>query len=76
MTEDQEEETFVDVTLVAGKCTKQSVISVEKTVKFLLDQVEISQSFVVIVLNEKMVAVKKVQGDLVLENEIIPINSY
>ena len=76
-----EEEIFVGVTLGVGKCTRRYVTSVEKTVKFLLGQVEINQYIVVIVLKGRKVEVQEDQvekalEDLILEKEIIQTNSY
>ena len=74
--EDLEEEISVGVALGVGRCTRLCVISAEKTVKFLLDQLEISQYFVVIVLKEWMVEVQRDLEDLVLEKVTIQINNY
>jgi hypothetical protein len=75
------EEIFVDATPAADKCTRLCVMSVEKTVKFLLSPVGISQYIVVSVLRKRRVEVQEDQAEealegLILEKEMIPTKNY
>ena len=71
----------VDVIQDPEKCTGQFVTNAAKTVKCHSGQVEASQSFAVIVLKEKKVAVLEglIEGvliGLVLKNQITQISNY